>query len=101
MAKGFCSKRMIADLWPTFGTPNLLSHFPFLTVAWGPYAFFRVLEESGASAQPANTVDTQNVQTSESHIENQQDERNRNTFMGISIAGDSSSNVQDLELGRR
>lgn len=63
-----------------------------LPAGWGPYAYFRTLEESRAQTQAANAV---NVQDVEAEIENQQDERNRNTFTGLSLAHDSSSRQEE------
>lgn len=63
-----------------------------LPAGWGPYAYFRTLEESRAQTQAANAV---NVQDVEAQVENQQDERNRNTFTGLSLAHDSSSRQEE------
>ncbi|GFZ18911.1 lipid phosphate phosphatase 3 [Actinidia rufa] len=70
-------------------------------LGWGPYAYFRVLEESRAATQPANAVNALNVRSTEAHMESQQDERNINAFTGISLAGDSSLTAEDLESRRR
>lgn len=67
-------------------------------IGWGPYAYFRVLEELRASTQAANTV---NMQPREAHTEIQQHERSSNAFTGISLAGEISSTPEDLESGRR
>ncbi|CBI33615.3 hypothetical protein VitviT2T_021835 [Vitis vinifera] len=65
---------------------------PYHAEGWGPYAYFRTLEESRAQTQAANAV---NVQDVEAQVENQQDERNRNTFTGLSLAHDSSSRQEE------
>lgn len=70
-------------------------------IGWGPYAYFRMLEELRTSAQAANNVHVQNEQPTEAHMESQRHERNSNAFIGISLAGDSSSTPEDLESGRR
>ncbi|XP_058185270.1 putative lipid phosphate phosphatase 3, chloroplastic isoform X6 [Rhododendron vialii] len=70
------------------------------TSGWGPYAYFRVVEELHASTQAANNVNTQNGQPREAHLESQHHERSSNAFIGISIAGDTSSTLEDLESGR-
>uniref|UniRef100_A0A5B6Z6S9 Putative lipid phosphate phosphatase 2 isoform X2 n=1 Tax=Davidia involucrata TaxID=16924 RepID=A0A5B6Z6S9_DAVIN len=72
---------------------------PYHAEGWGPYAYFRVLEESRVTTQAANAVDSHNAQATEDQIENQQDERSNNTFIGISLSGDSSLAVE--ESGRR
>ncbi|XP_057481390.1 lipid phosphate phosphatase 2-like [Actinidia eriantha] len=69
---------------------------PYHVEGWGPYAYFRALEESRAATQPANAVNALNVRSTEAHMESQQDERN----IGISLAGDSSLTAEDLESGR-
>ncbi|PSR87838.1 Lipid phosphate phosphatase, partial [Actinidia chinensis var. chinensis] len=73
---------------------------PYHVEGWGPYAYFRVLEESRAATQPANAVNALNVRSTEARMESQQDERNINSFTGISLAGDSSLTAEDLESGR-
>ncbi|KAF5961320.1 hypothetical protein HYC85_002529 [Camellia sinensis] len=73
---------------------------PYHAEGWGPYAYFRELEESRAASQATN-VNSKNAQSTEAHIGCQQDERNNNAFMGISLAGDSSLKAEDLESGRR
>ncbi|CAL5369644.1 unnamed protein product [Camellia sinensis] len=73
---------------------------PYHAEGWGPYAYFRELEESRAASQATN-VNSKNAESTEAHIGFQQDERNNNAFMGISLAGDSSLKAEDLESGRR
>lgn len=73
---------------------------PYHVEGWGPYAYFRMLEELRTSAQAANNVHVQNEQPTEAHMESQRHERNSNAFIGISLAGDSSSTPEDLESGR-
>ncbi|XP_058185266.1 lipid phosphate phosphatase 2-like isoform X3 [Rhododendron vialii] len=73
---------------------------PYHAEGWGPYAYFRVVEELHASTQAANNVNTQNGQPREAHLESQHHERSSNAFIGISIAGDTSSTLEDLESGR-
>ncbi|KAG5527995.1 hypothetical protein RHGRI_028807 [Rhododendron griersonianum] len=74
---------------------------PYHVEGWGPYAYFRVLEEIRTSTQAANNVNMQNVQPREAHMESPQHERSSNAFIGISLAGDTSSSPEDLESGRR
>ncbi|KAL6960955.1 Phosphoric monoester hydrolase [Sarracenia purpurea var. burkii] len=68
---------------------------------WGPYAYFRVLVESRAATQAANNANLECVQSTEAHVENQQNERNSKAFMGMTLAGDSSLTAVDLESGGR
>ncbi|KAF7130301.1 hypothetical protein RHSIM_Rhsim10G0073100 [Rhododendron simsii] len=74
---------------------------PYHVEGWGPYAYFRVVEELRASTQAANNVNTQNGQPREAHMESQHHERSSNAFIGISLAGDTSSTPEDLESGTR
>ncbi|KAK2986769.1 hypothetical protein RJ640_010994, partial [Escallonia rubra] len=73
---------------------------PYHSEGWGPYAYFQVLEQSLATAQAPDAVNTRNAEAVEAPAENQQD-RNNNAFMGISLSGGSSITVEDLESGRR
>uniref|UniRef100_A0A5B7CC89 Putative lipid phosphate phosphatase 2 isoform X2 n=1 Tax=Davidia involucrata TaxID=16924 RepID=A0A5B7CC89_DAVIN len=71
------------------------------TSCWGPYAYFRILEESRGTTQAANAVNSHNAQATGAQNENQQDERNNNAFTGISLSDNLSLTVEDLESGRR
>ncbi|GMI85525.1 LIPID PHOSPHATE PHOSPHATASE 3, lipid phosphate phosphatase 3 [Hibiscus trionum] len=74
---------------------------PYDVNGWGTYAYFRVLEES--TANTTNTVNAgnlQNAMTGEIQIANQQEERNENGFMGMHLARDSSSTLEDIESGK-
>ncbi|KAK3036541.1 hypothetical protein RJ639_030982 [Escallonia herrerae] len=74
---------------------------PYHAEGWGPYAYFQVLEQSLATAQAPDAVNTRNAEAVEAPAENQQDARNNNAFMGISLSGGSSATVEDVESGRR
>jgi diacylglycerol diphosphate phosphatase/phosphatidate phosphatase len=74
---------------------------PYHAEGWGPYAYFRVLEESRASAQAANAVNGRNVQAMEAQVGNEQDERSIHGCMGLSIAHNSSTILEEVESGRR
>ncbi|XP_052197022.1 putative lipid phosphate phosphatase 3, chloroplastic [Diospyros lotus] len=65
---------------------------PYHVEGWGPYAYFRVLEESRAAMQSATPQNDRS--TEEAHRESQQSGRNRSAFTGICLA-------DDLESGRR
>ncbi|KAK9272595.1 hypothetical protein L1049_002969 [Liquidambar formosana] len=74
---------------------------PYHAQGWGPYAYFKVLEESRASTQAANGVNSLNVHAGEAQVENQQDEGTNHTCMGLSLGGDSNSILEEMEAGRR
>ncbi|XP_059670640.1 lipid phosphate phosphatase 2-like isoform X2 [Cornus florida] len=65
---------------------------PYHAEGWGPYAYFRVLEESRAMTHAV--TNSHNGVTPEAETENQQEARNSDAFMG-SLA------VEDVESGRR
>ncbi len=79
----------------------IIEHLHILFIGWGPYAYFRVLEESRASAQAANAVNGRNVQAMEAQVGNEQDERSIHGCMGLSIAHNSSTILEEVESGRR
>lgn len=62
-----------------------------------------MLEESQGTALAANgeNVNANNTCNAEVQIESRQNDRNNDTFTGISLSGDSGSTVEDLESGRR
>lgn len=75
---------------------------PYHSEGWGPYAYFRVLEESLLNAAgAADGVNNQNAQPAGAQVEHEQSESNRNTFNGLHSARASSLTVEDLEAGRR
>ncbi|KAF3444306.1 hypothetical protein FNV43_RR13996 [Rhamnella rubrinervis] len=75
---------------------------PYHDEGWGPYAYFRVLEESRRNTQSPNTTNVHHEQASEAQDENQQEERRSNGFMGLYLTNDdSSSTLEELESGRR
>ncbi|KAF5479943.1 hypothetical protein F2P56_000725 [Juglans regia] len=67
---------------------------PYHPEGWGPYAYFRVLEESHGRTQAAN------VQAMEAQVDNEQDERSIHGCIGISLARNSSSKLEEIESGR-
>lgn len=66
-------------------------------LGWGPYAYFRVLEESRQQAM--NSVNSRNGQATEDLVESEQD-GSSNGFLGLHLAGNSSSTLLDAESGR-
>ncbi|ONI17255.1 hypothetical protein PRUPE_3G148800 [Prunus persica] len=71
------------------------------TSCWGPYAYFQVLEESRSVTQAATIVNGSNVQVTEARVENQEDETSIHGCMGLSLAHNSGSALEELESGRR
>ncbi|KAF8399069.1 hypothetical protein HHK36_014935 [Tetracentron sinense] len=71
---------------------------PYHTEGWGTYAYFRMLEESRVSTQPANAVNSHNGQAIEIQIVNQEDERSSNAFLGLSVERGSSPTLDKIIL---
>ncbi|KAL9392009.1 hypothetical protein Peur_015929 [Populus x canadensis] len=71
---------------------------PYHPQGWGPYAYFQELE-SRASAQADATVNPLNAWPMDSHVENQGDDKNG--FLGLNLARDLTTTVEDVESGRR
>ncbi|XP_020536804.1 lipid phosphate phosphatase 2 isoform X2 [Jatropha curcas] len=70
---------------------------PYHPQGWGPYAYFKVLEESRGSAQASTTINSLNSDAREN------EEEERNGFMGLYLAHNSSLPMenQDIEEGRK
>ncbi|OMO80290.1 Phosphatidic acid phosphatase type 2/haloperoxidase [Corchorus capsularis] len=73
---------------------------PYHTECWGPYAYFRVLEESVANTQANNVASRQDAMTGEVQIGNHEEERTDNGFMGLHLARSASSTMEDIESGK-
>ncbi|KAK8994891.1 hypothetical protein V6N11_045959 [Hibiscus sabdariffa] len=73
---------------------------PYDANGWVTYAYFRVLEESTANTTiTANAGNLQNAVAAEIQIANQQ-QWDENGFMGMQLARDSSSRMEDIESGK-
>ncbi|XP_057509742.1 lipid phosphate phosphatase 2-like [Actinidia eriantha] len=72
---------------------------PYQNDGWGPYAYFRALEESHANSHLGHPVGESNVQFTETQVVNKQTDRDNHGL--ISGAGRNSSSMDDLESGRR
>ena len=72
-----------------------------MLVGWGPYAYFRVLEESVANTNANNVVNLQDAMAGEVQVVNQEEEKSDNGFMGLHLARNSSSTLEDIESGKR
>ncbi|KAK1359954.1 putative lipid phosphate phosphatase 3, chloroplastic [Heracleum sosnowskyi] len=71
---------------------------PYHSEGWGPYAYFRVLEESLVNGCVPDAANTCNTQLGVAQTEPQQNERN---FRGVTSNGAATQlTVEDLEAGR-
>jgi hypothetical protein len=95
-----CRSSKLADLmnWHSVFFSAVSCSSNLLHAGWGPYAYFQELE-SRASAQADATVNPLNAWPMDSHVENQGDDKNR--FLGLNLAGDLTTTVEDVESGRR
>ncbi|AES93626.1 lipid phosphate phosphatase-like protein [Medicago truncatula] len=77
---------------------------PYHPEGWGPYAYFRMLEETRGMTQVPNAQNgnqTQMAQLTEAQVENQEGQSHHG-FMGLSLAGNQTSTLEDeLESGRK
>ncbi|KAI4352175.1 hypothetical protein L6164_006452 [Bauhinia variegata] len=73
---------------------------PYHPQGWGPYAYFRSLEDSPDSTQANNGQDSSNVQSAEGQVENQEGQ-NCHGCIGLSLARNRSSASDDIESGRK
>ncbi|XP_043695251.1 lipid phosphate phosphatase 2-like isoform X2 [Telopea speciosissima] len=73
---------------------------PYHTDGWGPYEYFRMLEESRSSAQPNVSVNAFTVQAVEVETVHQQGTPRANNFSILSGAHDSSTVLDEMETGR-
>ncbi|PQQ12707.1 hypothetical protein Pyn_38699 [Prunus yedoensis var. nudiflora] len=60
----------------------------------------KVLEESRSVTQAATIVNGCNVQVPEARVENQEDETSIHGCMGLALAHNSGSALEELESGR-
>ncbi|KAJ7975773.1 lipid phosphate phosphatase 2-like [Quillaja saponaria] len=72
---------------------------PYHNEGWGPYAYFRMLEESRANTQPADAHNAYTNHTTEAQMENQE-ERSHHGCMGLTLARNSSTTLEEMESGR-
>ncbi|XP_057962057.1 putative lipid phosphate phosphatase 3, chloroplastic isoform X2 [Malania oleifera] len=72
---------------------------PYDTDGWGPYAYFRALEDSQTNAQAVNSANVFNIQAMETQVMNTEARRNTNTFV-LPVEHDSGSPFDELESGR-
>lgn len=70
-----------------------------MLVGWGPYAYFQVLEESLVSTQATNVENQQDATAEEVQMANQEEERSDN--VGMHLACNASSTLEDMESGKR
>uniref|UniRef100_A0A7N0T982 Phosphatidic acid phosphatase type 2/haloperoxidase domain-containing protein n=1 Tax=Kalanchoe fedtschenkoi TaxID=63787 RepID=A0A7N0T982_KALFE len=76
---------------------------PYHSEGWGPYAYFKMLEDSGAITSNAAAANAQNGHVMQTQSESHQDDEDEHdhTFMGLALTGRSNSIVEDVEAGRR
>ncbi|XP_022771982.1 lipid phosphate phosphatase 2-like isoform X2 [Durio zibethinus] len=74
---------------------------PYHAHGWGPYAYFRVLEESNANTNTTNVATLQDAMAGEVQVVNQEEEISDNGFTGLHLARGSSSTLEDIESGKR
>ncbi|XVF71563.1 hypothetical protein PTKIN_Ptkin12aG0048200 [Pterospermum kingtungense] len=74
---------------------------PYHANGWGPYAYFRVLEESHANTNATDVVNLQDAMAGEAQVMNQEEERSDDGFIGLHLARNSSSTLEDIESGKR
>ncbi|XWS75506.1 hypothetical protein CRYUN_Cryun01aG0095200 [Craigia yunnanensis] len=74
---------------------------PYHANGWGPYTYFRVLEESVANTNAINVASLQDAMAGEVQVVNQEEERSDDGFMGLHLAHNSSSTLEDIESGKR
>uniref|UniRef100_A0A7N0UI71 Phosphatidic acid phosphatase type 2/haloperoxidase domain-containing protein n=2 Tax=Kalanchoe fedtschenkoi TaxID=63787 RepID=A0A7N0UI71_KALFE len=76
---------------------------PYHSEGWGPYAYFKMLEESGAITSTTAAANIHNGHVMQTQSEGRQDDEDENnhTFMGLALTGRSNSIDEDVEAGRR
>ncbi|KAL2329525.1 hypothetical protein Fmac_017106 [Flemingia macrophylla] len=72
---------------------------PYHSEGWGPYAYFRMLEESRSLTQVPNVQCSDQVQLSEAQVESQEGQ-GFHGCMGLSLARDNAT-LNDIESGGR
>ncbi|KAB1211244.1 putative lipid phosphate phosphatase 3, chloroplastic [Morella rubra] len=73
---------------------------PYHPEGWGPYAYFRMLEESRKSSRAANAMAASNLQIMEAQVENeQQHERQSRGRLCVSLERNSISRLEEIESG--
>ncbi|KAK7272928.1 hypothetical protein RIF29_13971 [Crotalaria pallida] len=75
---------------------------PYHSEGWGPYAYFRMLEESRGMTQNPNTQTSGQTQLAlaEAQVENQEGQSHHGC-MGLGLARDRGPTLDDMESGRR
>ncbi|XP_052198495.1 lipid phosphate phosphatase 2-like [Diospyros lotus] len=75
---------------------------PYHHNGWGPYAYFRALEECRLNSQVRHSPSELNLQAPEPQASNQQPVRGSNSVIPVTPGENSSSLMEDdIELGRR
>ncbi|XP_059649671.1 lipid phosphate phosphatase 2-like [Cornus florida] len=75
---------------------------PYHQEGWGPYAYFRALEESRVNSQLTQPANGLNMQAMDGQTVNQQQSELRsNSFIPLPTEHNSNSSVEDLESGSK
>lgn len=72
------------------------------SAGWGPYAYFRMLEESRGMAQAPNAQNASRAQLTEAQVENQEGQSHHGC-MGLSLSRNQnqSPTLDEIESGMR
>ncbi|TKY64819.1 Lipid phosphate phosphatase 3 [Spatholobus suberectus] len=73
---------------------------PYHSEGWGPYAYFRMLEESRGMTQVPNVQNSGQAQLTEAQVESQEGQ-DCHGCMGLSLSRDHYATLDDIESGRR
>lgn len=71
-----------------------------LSAGWGPYAYFRMLEESRGMTQVHNAQNGSQAQLTEVHVEDRE-EQSHHGCMGLTIPRNQNPTLDEIESGRR
>ncbi|XP_027353521.1 lipid phosphate phosphatase 2-like isoform X3 [Abrus precatorius] len=73
---------------------------PYHSEGWGPYAYFRMLEESRGMTEAPNVQNSGQAQLTEVQAESKQGQ-SCHGCMGLSLSHDHTETLDDVESGRR
>jgi len=71
----------------------------FSSAGWGPYAYFRMLEESRQMTQVPNVPNSGHAQLTEVQAEGEEGQ-GCHGCMGLSLSRDRNATLNDIESGR-
>ncbi|BAT83010.1 hypothetical protein VIGAN_04010300 [Vigna angularis var. angularis] len=73
---------------------------PYHSEGWGPYAYFRMLEESRQMTQGPNVPNSGHAQLTEVQAESEEGQEGCHGYMGLSLSRDRNATLNDIESGR-